>query len=108
MGENWATMNNQPTYYGDCYDCGQHLPFDKLTAVGSGRRDSETGYQDTILVCHLCESNYVECALKMENIKACPFCRRMARLIETTEPSNRGGYCVECHSCLSCGPVVFG
>jgi len=43
-----------------------------------------------------------------EPIKACPFCGRMARLIETSEPSNRGGFCVECHSCHARGPVVFG
>ncbi len=43
----------------------------------------------------------------MEAIKACPFCGRMARLIECDEEPNKGGVVVECHSCQASGPVVF-
>lgn len=41
-------------------------------------------------------------------IKACPFCGRMARLIDAPEASNEGAVVVECHSCHASGPVVFG
>lgn len=44
---------------------------------------------------------------RMENIKACPFCGRIARVVEVIDidaPSEARIFRVECHSCHSSGP----
>jgi Lar family restriction alleviation protein len=45
--------------------------------------------------------------MRREPLKPCPFCGGKAQIIEVTEPSNVGGYVVQCGACEASTRVWF-